>query len=235
LKPRIDFIRCFFTCCLLLTAAGQPGLPQQQQQQLPSLDEMRRMLPQLNEHIKGNPNDAKSLCGRGFINQQLGNFSNCIEDCTQAITADPSLVEAYNYRFIAYMQTKNYPQALKDASEVIRLKGNAAAYCNRAAVYQAMHQYATAIPDLTKAIQLDKTFPQAYNNLGDIAYRTAKYDQSIAYCNRALYLDPHMSESLYFRGKSYEALGKKALAQKDLESARSAGYRPNEPFIQIAK
>ncbi len=220
-----------FTCCILVAAMAQPGLSEQ----LPSLEEMRGMLPQLTEHIKANPNDAKSLCGRAFINQRLGNIQNCIEDCNQAITADPTMAEAYNFRFVAYMQLKNYPQALKDANDVIRLKGDAGSYCNRSAVYQALHQYNKAIPDLSKALQLDKNSAEAYDGLGEVAYRLAKYEQSIAYCNRALFLDPHMSEALYFRGKSYEASGKKALAQKDLESARSAGYRPDETYIRMAK
>jgi tetratricopeptide (TPR) repeat protein len=200
---------------------------------MPSLEEMRSMLPRLNEEIQSNPNDAKLLCGRGSINLQLRNFQNAISDCTLAIAADPSMVEAYNYRFICYMQIKDWPHALKDANELVRLKPSDDSYSNRAAVYVAMNQLKYAIPDYAKAIQLNPRSAVAYDGLGEVAYRSAKYEQSIAYCNRALYLDPRMTEALYFRGKSYEALGKNALAKRDFESARSGGYTPGEPFIRM--
>jgi|GEM_PF-1582061 len=44
-------------------------------------------------------------------------------------------------------------------------------------------------------------------------------------------LDRHLSEAVHFRGESFEALGKKDQAQKDLASVRALGYKPGEPFV----
>jgi tetratricopeptide (TPR) repeat protein len=217
--------------CLLIALSFQSALAAS----LPSLEQMRGMLPQLDDRIRANPKDAKALVGRGFIHQQLGNYDQSIADCSAAISADPSMYEAYCYRSTVYMQLKKYPEALKDDNEVIRLKIDPTSYNNRAACYIAMHQYNKAIEDYSKVLQLDKSSANAYDGLAEISYRTGKFDQAVAYCNRALFLNAHMSEALYFRGKSYEALGKKALAQKDLATARSAGYKPDQISVQISK
>ncbi len=230
MRMRSIFSSCLLCGCFLISVINTQNAWAE-----PSKDQMRAMIPKLNEQILKNPNDAKSLALRGFINKGLGDFQSCISDCSLAIAANPSFVEAYNYRFIAYMQLKNYQLALLDANEVVRLQGIAASYCNRGSVYLALRDYNKAISDFSKGMQLDNKFALAYNGLGESAYRLGKYEKAVAYCNRALSLNHRLSEALYFRGKSYEALGKKSLAQKDLADAQSAGYRPGDILIEKIK
>lgn len=220
--------------CVAVIVATVPACGQQ----LPSQEQMRSMLPDLTEKIQSNPKDVQSLSLRGFIYQQLGNPTNAVADFTQALDAAPTSEEAlhcYNFRLTAYMQLKDFPHALTDASAAIKLKPDAMAYSNRGAVYLYLKQLADAIKDDSKALQLNPSYGPAYDGLGEAAYKLGKYQDSIAYCNRALYLDPRNLDALYFRGKSYEALGKKMLAQKDLESARSRGFKPDQPFIMTEK
>ena len=133
------------------------------------------------------------------------------------------------------MKVKDFPLALNDANTVIKLKHDASSYCNRGAAYLDMKQFDNALKDFSTALHLNPSSAPAYDGLGETAYRLGKYQESIAYCNRALYLDPRWTDALYFRGKSYEALGKKTLAQKDIGSALSRGYKPGEPFVLSEK
>jgi tetratricopeptide (TPR) repeat protein len=89
-----------------------------------------------------------------------------------------------------------------------------------------MKQYANALKDFSSALHLNASSAPAYDGLGEAAYRLGKYQESVAYCNRALYLDPRCADALYFRGKSYEALGKTTLAQKDLERHHKSPQLP---------
>lgn len=224
-------IKVVVTSCIAAAFIQQPVFCNE----TPSLEQMRSMLPELNRMIETNQKNGEALCTRAIIYQQLGDPQSAIEDSTKAISANPSLFQAYACRLICYMQLKDFAHALKDADETIRLKPGATSFANRAAVYGALNKFPLAIADFTKALHYEPSMASAYDGLGEVAYKLRKYDNAIAYCNRALYLDPKIMEAVYYRGKSYEALGKKDLAKKDLDRAKAAGYKPGDFEVRMEK
>lgn len=189
------------------------------------------MLNMLNALLMNAPNDPHLLTSRGICHQKLGFLDNAVADFSSAISHDPKMWQAYCARVGTYCQQHDYASAMADANEAIKIKPNGDTYCNRATVYLLQKDYPHATQDFTKAMQLDAGSAGAYEGLGEISYLYRKYEQAIGYCNRAVYLNPHQGDALYFRGKSFEALGKKAEAQKDLSTATAVGYKPGEPFF----
>ena len=75
-----------------------------------------------------------------------------------------------------------------------------------------------------KAIRLDPSFADAYNNRG-IAYdKLGQYERAIQDYDEAIRLDPQYTNAYYNRGDTYQAMGKSEEAERDLAKARKLGY-----------
>jgi tetratricopeptide (TPR) repeat protein len=216
-------------CLSLMLILSSPVCAQSQ----PSLQQMRAMLPMISAKLDANPKDANLLYSRAAICQQLGDLQGALTDSTAAISVDPNFMYAYNIRFVVYMQLKDFTKALGDAQQLIRIQPDANAYCGRGNAYISLNDYTRATQDFASAIKVKAGCGEAYDGLGEIAYKLKRYQDAVGYSSRAISLDPTIYDAYYFRGKAYEGLGKSQLAQRDLEVAKSHGYKPGEVFIQM--
>ena len=145
----------------------------------------------------------------------------------------PDYANAYNNRGFVYGNKGEYDKAITDYTKVIDIKPDyAIAYNNRGIAYYHKGDYDKAMADFNKAINLKLDYESGYNNRGELRYKMDDYKGSIEDCSRAIELDSDgvKSESYYYRGLSYKALGgdgdlKLALAdaQKGLEVSRRLG------------
>jgi tetratricopeptide (TPR) repeat protein len=198
---------------------------------LPSKEQLQQLLGVLNTTLMSAPRDTHLLTNRGFCHLDLGLVDNAIADFSTAVSIDPSNRRAYNGRIECYIKQKNYADALKDCNEVIRLKATGDAYANRGCVYAKSQDFPHACQDYMKALQLNPSSACAYDGLGEVSFCTGKYSLAVNYCTRAIYLNPHRANALYFRGRAYDALGNKAQAAQDIRAATTAGYVPGELFV----
>ncbi|KAL2497209.1 Tetratricopeptide repeat (TPR)-like superfamily protein [Abeliophyllum distichum] len=78
------------------------------------------------------------------------------------------------------MQSKLYNEAIELYTFAIALcEDNAVYYCNRAAAYTQMHQYAKAVQDCIKSIEINPNYSKAYSRLGFAYYAQGKYRDAI--------------------------------------------------------
>ncbi|XP_071694506.1 uncharacterized protein [Rutidosis leptorrhynchoides] len=91
------------------------------------------------------------------------------------------------------MQSKLYLDAIELYSVAIALcNDNVVYYCNRAAAYTRVGQYAEAIHDCNKAIEIDPNYSKAYSRLGYAYYDQGNYaDALLKGFAIALQLDPN--------------------------------------------
>ena len=88
-----------------------------------------------------------------------------VADYGQAIQLEPTLVQAYLGRGVAYLQTGEYDKAIDDFDEVLRIDpGLAIAHDHRGAAWELKKEYEKAISDYSQAIKLDKQLASAYRN-----------------------------------------------------------------------
>ncbi|MDR0909635.1 MAG: tetratricopeptide repeat protein [Spirochaetaceae bacterium] len=66
-------------------------------------------------------NTASAYNNRGWAYFEKGNYDKCIDDCTQAIKADPNFVYSYGSRAEAYLKKNNIGGALSDYSKIAQL------------------------------------------------------------------------------------------------------------------
>ena len=75
-----------------------------------------------NQLINNNPNDFEAYVKRGNINlRKFKDFTSAIKDFTSAIHINPSYIQAYSDRAIAYSLSGNFLKAIEDYDSVIAL------------------------------------------------------------------------------------------------------------------
>ncbi|XP_060856461.1 small glutamine-rich tetratricopeptide repeat-containing protein alpha-like [Metopolophium dirhodum] len=90
-----------------------------------------------------------------------------------------------------YMKTQNNDKAIESYTIAIKLNPlNPIYYCNRAAAFNAIGKYTSAITDCQKAIELDSTYCKAYCRLGLAFSYLRDYQKAVSCYKKACELDP---------------------------------------------
>jgi tetratricopeptide (TPR) repeat protein len=125
--------------------------------------------------------------------------------------------EQYN-RGVKLQQAGDLAGAIAAYNRVIELDQNYAdAYNNRGAAYVSLKDYAAAVSDFTRSIELAPS-ANAYNNRGNIYLSQQKYEEAIADFGDGLKLKPS-ADAYVDRGVAYQNTGRDALALDDFSRA----------------
>jgi len=148
---------------------------------------------------------AKTLLENGKKQFEQKNYDGAIEELTAAIGKNKKLVEAYEYRGLAYYNKKDYDKAIADYDEAIKLKpkDTATNTYRRGDAYFNKKDYDQAITDYTEAIKLDPKYSSAYNNRGNAYFNKKDYDKAIADYTEAIKVNPKYSNAYFYRGRAY--------------------------------
>jgi tetratricopeptide (TPR) repeat protein len=90
---------------------------------------------------------------------------------------------------------------------------------NYAVLLEATGAIAEAEVLLREVLATDASLPQAFKNLGDLCYRSGRYDEAVSLYQRAAILDPSLGDDLFFK------LGNLAFRQRDTARARECWDR----------
>ncbi|MBV6495279.1 MAG: hypothetical protein DYH05_12610 [Acidobacteria bacterium ACB1] len=103
-----------------------------------------------------NAQTAEGFLAKCDASFEAGKYSDAIQECTKALEARPGFEEALITRAGTYKILRNYPAALADYTELIRVSnGMAMAYFYRADIYKRTGKNNEAIADLTASIKKD--------------------------------------------------------------------------------
>jgi tetratricopeptide (TPR) repeat protein len=98
-----------------------------------------------------------------------------------AIELDPSYVEAYYQRSIAYARVGNYTDAFADLDRVIELEPDVAShYFSRANLYKQVGNLEQALGDYSQAIAIDPAYLAAYFNRANTYYELGNTAEALA-------------------------------------------------------
>ena len=86
-------------------------------------------------------------------------YPEAIDACGKAIGLDGKYADAYFWRGIALVATRQYDKALADFTQVIALSPtDVQALSNRGLVYRRLKQFDLALKDLNQAIEIDPAY-----------------------------------------------------------------------------
>jgi len=130
------------------------------------------------------------------------------------------LFETYVERGEAYLEKKQYDEAIINFTDAIRLYPKyGIAYERRGVAYLWKYQYDKAIIDFTEAIRLDPKYADAYYWRGEV-YRVRKqYDEAIIDYTDVIRLNPKDAFAYGRRGEVYRQLDNRDQAIRDFEKA----------------
>ena len=111
------------------------------------------------------------------------------------------------------------------ASQPTKIEKNQAEfYFNQGVAWNEKGDYDKAISEYTKAIEINPSLAEAYNNRG-LAYAQGKgqYDKAISDCTKAIEINPSLEEAYSNRGLAYLLLGQSQPGCHDLQKACELG------------
>lgn len=166
------------------------------------------------------------------FNKQLTWQQIHIEGRSCFLKKNPLSRNDYLQRSRLYRDTAQPEKAIADLSKVIEIPPSKGGHIDwnldqtlfdRANLYFAIRDYAHAIADYSKIIDLDDDSEDAYQKRGDCQFALGQYKKALDDYNLALKheVDP-TAESYSARANAYEKLGKPDLAAKDRKAALEA-------------
>ncbi|CAE1239192.1 unnamed protein product [Acanthosepion pharaonis] len=128
------------------------------------LKDYRKALVAFNHAIDINPRHASCFYHRGLTKIHL-NYAQCVIDFNKALSIDPKYFEVYMSRAAYYAMKKNYPKAILNCNEGLKIyKNSVRALLYRGSIKYFIGAYKLAVVDLTKAIELKEDCALAFFN-----------------------------------------------------------------------
>src|SRR5262249_16031743 len=162
-----------------------------------------------------NPRLAPVYNNRGNIRQMRGDLDGAITDYTRTIALDPRFGRAYVSRASTRHLKGEVDGALADLNEavkgsklntagVFRLDARnldlAVAYHQRGLVFLARKDFAKALADFDRAIEINRHFPEAHINRGLVRSALGHLNDALTDYDCAIALDPNLAEAYNQRG-----------------------------------
>lgn len=184
--------------------------------------QLRDAVGQFSKAIEHDPKFAEAYCGRAYAHNKLGEYSETILDCDDALKINPKMAWALSHRAMANYRMGRFESAIQDASRAIEISPTwDDAYFNRADAYIELGKSKEALADLERGIELNPSFARDPRNgwlfvnkaicqdaLGD-------FQSAIESCNMALDKDKYNREALRIRAKAYSRMGQHLKSVED--------------------
>lgn len=172
---------------------------------------------------------------KGNIHFKQGAFSDAIKAYNKAIQLDPSFGWPYSNLALTYLTQRQYAEAIllfqKSIALLSSAKDKAISWNGLGNAYRCITDYPNAVAAYQKAAELDPETAgmrdgtdifrvgqqprnaQAWNDLGELLFKTGAYDEAINAFNKAIELEPNngwlynnLARVLAARGQYLEAI-----------------------------
>ena len=175
--------------------------------------------------IRLEPDDVHAYYHRGQANATLEKYNEAFADYNKVIYMRPNYAEVYNHRGSLQVKLGHYRKAITDYTKAIQLIssgktkldnnqensislilrrntkfGKAEVYYNRGVAKLELGEFAEALVDLNKAIQLKPDYAEAYHNRGVVKIRFNQPNEALVDLNKAIQLKPDYAEAYNSRG-----------------------------------
>ncbi|MEI2707959.1 MAG: tetratricopeptide repeat protein [Chitinophagaceae bacterium] len=134
----------------------------------------------MNKAIELNPKDANMFFARGRIKAKMNDHIGAEQDFSLAISLNPGLVNAYLARAVEKRFLKKYESAFRDMFTAVKYNSaNPKVHTSLGNLFIAVGDYKNAIVGFSKAISLQPTYAEAYNNRAYAKVLSADYKGAI--------------------------------------------------------
>lgn len=190
-------------------------------------------LPDLNEAIRLDPNDADAYASRAAAREALGDPVAARGDYNQALSLQPT-AQAYVSRSSIDVELHDYDGGIVDAARAIELNPEwANAWSARGYAYLGKNEYEVALADFASALKIDPDYMNAVDGRAAAYRQKHDYADAVAACNDAIKRDPQNTLALDCRATTYDAEGDYAAAIADYDQA--IDIEPDHAWLYLSR
>ena len=137
-----------------------------------AIEELNRVIADVNIAIELNPDDAESYRFRGIAYRKMGDLQQAIVDFNRALQLNPDYAAAYANRASAYGELGRFQNSVEDYGEAIRLYPYARYYAGRAKAYTLLADDKSAQQDIDRSLELGG--PRLHETLEELREQRSK-------------------------------------------------------------
>lgn len=121
--------------------------------------------------LKANPNLTDAHFELGQLCRRQSRHAEAAACFSAVIRLDPTNAKAFNERGLAYYYQNDFPRAVRDFSQAVKLAPDEVLYCNRGLAQASLGRFKRAAEDFRQAIRLNPLALAAYHYLGQACER----------------------------------------------------------------
>jgi len=175
-------------------------------------------------HSNGDLYGAKTCCERlladypkqvqvmqilGWINAQIGQWTNAVEILTMAIEIEPKNQQSYYILGNIMCKFESWSGGVECYKTTLGIDPNQSeAACNMGNAYLELNQINDALESYDKAIRINSRYAQAYSNRGNALRKLGRLEDALLSLDIAIDIDPHFSQAYLNRGVTMQALNR---------------------------
>ncbi|HIP36130.1 MAG TPA: tetratricopeptide repeat protein [Crocinitomix sp.] len=199
-----------------------------------NIKKYEKALNHINKAIDLNNTVADYFNVKGIANFGLENFDDAKTDFNKVIELEPGNTSVYKNLANVYIALDEPEKALENIDKGISsatgnekiqyllLKGN---------YYHTIGELDNAKASYEEAYKLNNQSPVVLTNMAAVMIDKSKFEEAVQYCDKAIELDPTMTEAYFNRGIANEMLRKTNEACADWEEAFILGAVKAEEFL----
>jgi len=199
---------------------------------------LNQELKKLNETIKSAQTDverADIYTKIAVINSEKGDINSLIKSATEAIKYQPNQYMSHYLLGKSYITANRLNDAISELETAINLKNDfAPAYFEMGNALYKKYNYPGAKDNYRKAIKLDKSMIDAYNNLGVISTITGDPGEAEKNLKQCLSINPDYAKAYKNLGILYDTRMKKS-AEAISNYNKYLSLRPDCPERGLVK
>jgi tetratricopeptide (TPR) repeat protein len=197
-------------------------------------------LADYNEALKLNPDAVLVWDNLGGLLAEMGRDQEAMQALDRAIQLKPDLAEALNNRGGIKGRRGDLRGAVTDFTQAIQAAPSYRyAYESRAVAYYMLHEYALAIADTRRAIELDPSNPESpvlHDAIGTYLMALGRSKEAIAEYGEAIRTappgDPRLPGFYFNRSLAWRSLGNRSQALRDALEAQRLGAPIDPEYLQ---
>jgi tetratricopeptide (TPR) repeat protein len=180
-----------------------------------------------------NPKYAAGYVSKCFFLGEFGNYGQALGHCNRAVELAPKSAIAYAVRGGVKLLLPDISGAEGDLLRSIELNPNSYyAYGNLGAVYSARNIPQQALRYTRQALQLNPNSAAIRVQFARALVDDKQYQMAISEVNRAISINPRISNAYGVRALAYRGLGNTAQAEQDANFARATARSAPQGAIE---
>ena len=150
------------------------------------------------------------------------------------IIEEPNNAELYQLRAKKYFEQKNIEAAISDMKRILSFDSSKADYyLNLTDFYFSINQTRAAKEILERCVAAHSESEAALLKLAEVYLLVKKYEESIAYCDKALKLNAHNANTYFIKGMDFKEMGDTAKAISTMQTAVEQDQQLYKAYIQL--